>query len=444
MAGSKRRWPRFTFERRIFLLALGAGLPGSLVAIILLWFGDFTPKVQWTLTTLIVCCWFGFASAVREKIIFPLRTFSNLLAALREGDFSFRARGADFQDALGEVLQQVNAMSQTLRDQRLSALDATTLLRKVMEEIEVAIFAFDSDRLLRLVNRTGEKLIGKNAERIMGLSAADVGLATYLDGETSYTVRATFPGGTGQWGVRHTEFRERGMPHQLLVIADLTRPLREEELQAWQRLVRVLGHEINNSLTPLKSISGSLSNLVKRDPLPEDWRDDVQRGLSVIGNRSESLSRFTGAYARLARLPRPRFEPVDVAEWVRRVAGLDDRMAVRVEPGPECTIPGDPDQLDQMLINLVCNAIDASLETGGCVAVRWTAVQGQVDVYVEDGGLGLANEGNLFVPFFTTKPQGSGIGLVLSRQIAEAHGGTLTLGNRAGVRGCQAVFRLHM
>ncbi len=438
MAGFKR----LSFESRIHLLALGAGLPGSAVALVLLWFGGYSPKVQWTLTALILGGWFGFASAVREKIVFPLRTFSNLLAALREGDFSFRARGADFEDALGEVLQQVNAMGQTLRDQRLSALDATTLLRKVMEEIEVAIFAFDSGHLLRLVNRTGEKLIGRNAERIMGLPADAIGLAPYLEGEPSCTVRATFAGGSGQWGVRRTEFRERGAPHQLLVISDLTRPLREEELQAWQRLVRVLGHEINNSLTPLKSISGSLTDLVKRDPLPEDWRDDIERGLRVIGNRSESLSRFTRGYARLARLPRPRMEPVSVAAWIQRVAALEDRLRVQVDAGPECVIPGDVDQLDQMLINLLCNAADASLETGGGVSVRWTVSKGQVEVLVEDEGLGLANDSNLFVPFFTTKPRGSGIGLVLSRQIAEAHGGTLVLRNRTGIRGCEAVFRI--
>ena len=440
-----KKWTsHISFERRIFLLALCAGLPGSIVAITLLWYDDHSAKVQWTLTTLIVCFWFGFASAVREKIVFPLRTFSNLLAALREGDFSFRARGADFEDALGEVLSQVNAMSQTLREQRLSALDATTLLRKVIEEIDVAIFAFDTGHLLRLVNRAGERLLGTTSERIIGLSAENLKLAAYLNGEPSYTVRASFPGGIGQWGVRRSEFRERGVPHQLLVIADLTRPLREEELQAWQRLVRVLGHEINNSLTPLKSISGSLADLITRDPLPDDWRDDVKRGLSVIGSRSESLSRFTGAYARLARLPRPRFEPIDVSEWVNRVARLDQRIVVKVEPGPDCVIPGDPDQLDQMLINLVRNAIDASLETGGGVSLRWLSRSGQIDVLVEDEGLGLASEGNLFVPFFTTKPHGSGIGLVLSRQIAEAHGGTLVLRNRDGARGCQARFRLQV
>lgn len=429
---------RLNFERRIYLLALFAGLTGSFIAILLLWMGDFTPKVQWSLTILILCCWLGFASAARERVVFPLRTVSNLLAALREGDFSFRARGAHPGDALGEVLQQVNAMAETLREQRLSALEATTLLRKVMEEIDVAVFAFDSRQALRLVNRAGERLLAETSERILGLTAAELGLAAYLEGESSYILRTTFPAGAGLWGMRRTEFRERGLPHQLLVISNLTAPLREEELQAWQRLVRVLGHEINNSLTPIKSISTSLWDLLGRNPLPPDWQDDIRSGLGVIASRSEALSRFTDDYARLARLPNPRLEPILVSDWVNRVVRLETRLSVAVQPGPPFTIRGDRDQLEQALINLLRNAADAALERDGGVAVSWSTSGPQLEVLVEDEGPGLANTSNLFVPFFTTKPNGSGVGLVLSRRIAEAHGGSLTLQNRKDTSGCQA------
>jgi PAS domain-containing protein len=340
---AKSRRARFHYERRIFLLAMMAGLPGSAVALILLWTKIQDPKVQWTLTVLIVGCWLGFAGAVRERVVFPLRTLSNLLAALQEGDFSVRARGAGIDDALGEVMQQVNAMGGTLREQRLGALEATTLLRKVMEEIDVAIFAFDSQQLLRLVNRAGEKLLAKPAERLTGRSAEELDLAECLGGEPARILQTTFPSGPGRWGMRRSMFREHGLPMQLVVIGDLTRPLREEELQAWQRLVRVLGHELNNSLTPIKSIAGSLERLVLSDSLPPDWQEDMRRGLAVISARSESLSRFIGAYARLAKLPRPTLAPLDVAPWVRRVVGLETRLHVDVQAGPEIVIHGDAD-----------------------------------------------------------------------------------------------------
>lgn len=424
------------------VLALIAGFPAVLTSSIILWTGDYSPKVQWTLGVFIYGFWFGCAIAVRERVASPLRTLANLLEAIREGDYSIRARGARGEDALGEVMQQVNAMGGTLRAQRLGALEATTLLRKVIEEIDVAIFAFDADRKLRLVNPAGERLLGQAAERIMNLPATDLGLGDLLDGEPSRTMQRTFPGSAGRWGLTRSSFREGGLPHQLLVVTDLTRPLREEELQAWQRLVRVLGHELNNSLTPIKSIAESLASIMRRTPRAEDWEEDMLHGLNIIATRSEGLSRFLGTYARLAKLPRPRYEAIDVDLWISRVVSLETRIPPVLEPGPPMHIQGDPDQLDQVLINLIRNATDASLETHGRVYVGWVRNGSQISVYVRDEGHGLSNTANLFVPFFTTKPGGSGIGLVLSRQIAEHHGGALTLHNRENTHGCEALLTL--
>ncbi|MGD1068929.1 MAG: ATP-binding protein [Bryobacteraceae bacterium] len=440
---ARKRW--LTFERRLYVLALGAGLPGLITAIVLLYMGNFSSGTRWMAIVLMTMIWLGFAGAVRERAAYSMRTLANLLGALRDGDFSIRLRMED-RGSLGDVYAQLNDMAETLHEQRLGAMEATALLQKVISEIDVSIFAFDSAGLLRLINKSGEHLIQRSAAQAIGESAEQLGLAPHLTGPVSSVTRAAFRGGAGLWSVRRGDFRESGQPHQLLVLADITRPLREEELHAWQRLVRVLGHEINNSLTPVKSLSSSLLSLVAHDPLPLDWRDDVRSGLNVISNRCEALNRFTGAYARLARLPEPKLQPVRVADWIGRVARLEQRLPVRVIAGPDIAIRADADQLDQLLINILRNAVDATIErhgeAGGGVSVEWCEDHASVEIRVDDEGHGIANPGNLFVPFFTTKPGGSGIGLFLSRQIAEAHAGTIALKNRTPGPGCRAVIAL--
>lgn len=423
-------------------LAFGTGAPAIIVVLAMLWFGDYSAKVQWTLILLIASCALGFVMSAREHVVRPLQTMANLLAALREGDYSIRARGARENDALGEVLLEINELGETLRLQRVGAFEATALLRTIMAEIDVAIFTFDPDQRLRLVNRAGENLLRKPIDKLLGRRASELGLQVCLDADQDTPLTLAFPGGFGRWGVRRSSFREHGLPHELVVLTDLSRTLREEERNAWQRLVRVLGHEMNNSLAPIKSIAGSLETLIRRDPPPPDWRDDARSGLTVIAARAESLSRFMQAYARLAKLPPPQKENVDLAEIIRRAASLETRLTVKVEAGPAASISADGAQIEQLLINILHNAVDASLETGGNVFVGWREAGECVEVFVQDEGPGIMNATNLFVPFFTTKPGGSGIGLALSRQIAEAHGGSLTLANRASRSGGEALLRL--
>jgi nitrogen fixation/metabolism regulation signal transduction histidine kinase len=446
MGSPKQR--RTAHEQRVFYYALLSGLPAVVITLWIFWRGDYQPKEQWTVSLVVGLAWFGFALAAREQVVRPLQTMANLLTALREGDFSVRARGANRDEPLGDVLAEINLLGGVLQEQRLGALEATALLRTVMEEIDVAIFAFDANDTLRLVNRAGQELIAQPAERILGRQAAELDLADCLAGEGTRVLTRTFAGGAGRWGMRRTSFREGGLPHKLVVIADLSQPLREEELKAWQRLVRVIGHELNNSLAPIKSIAGSLTTMLKRPARPVDWETDMLGGLEIIESRAEGLNKFMQSYARLAKLPTPNKQPCELGPLLRRIVLLEGRPTVQLLDGPEVTASVDAAQIEQVLINLIKNALEAAPEANQpgdptcCVRVGWRKASGQVEIFVEDDGPGIANVQNLFVPFFTTKPSGSGIGLVLCRQIAENHGGTLTLENREGTTGCLARLRL--
>jgi nitrogen fixation/metabolism regulation signal transduction histidine kinase len=421
---------------------LVGGLPGVIISLVWLWTGDHGIEVRWTLTVVVVGVWLAAAAIARERVIRPLQTLSNLLSGLREGDYSVRGAGANEHDALGIAITEVNTLGNTLQAQRLGAMEATALLRTVIAEIESAIFAFDAQGKLRLANREGERLLNQPIERLLGRGADTLGLDVYLRDDAPRTLDLSRDGRIARWEVRRREFRQDGLPHQLLVLTDVSHVLREEERLAWQRIVRVLSHEINNSLAPIKSIARSLQRVLKREPRAPDWEQEALHGLDVIEGRSASLARFLQAYARLAQLPKPVRRPLDVESWVRRVVELEERMPIVVCPGPPTEVLADRDQLDQLLINIVRHAVAAAADTGGGVRVSWTGDDASVVVSVEDEGPGLSDTANLFVPFFTTKPEGTGIGLALSRQIAEAHGGTLTLESREDRPGARARLRL--
>jgi len=437
---------RLTYEQRIFLLSLMAGLGGSVPAIVLLLTSGYSVRTQVTVIVLLVLVALGIASSIAGRVAFPLRTLSNLMGALREGDYSMRARGARHGDALGEAIWEVNALATSLREQRLGAIEATVLLRKVLAQIDVAMFGFDSDQRLQLVNDSGRRLLARTEEELIGCCADELGLAECLGGATPRLTDIAFPGGSGRWELRRGSYREKGVSHQLLFLSDLTRTLHEEERRAWERLIRTLRHEVNNSLTPIQSVAESLRTLIDRQPRPDDWDDDLQEGLAIIAERSEALDRFIGAYSRLAHLPQPQLGAVDAADLFRRVVGLETRMQVVVEGGPDVSIRVDRDQLEQLLINVISNAVESSLLShpagDGRVSVSWHADPKEFRAYIDDDGVGLDASTDVFVPFYTSKEHGSGIGLTLCRQIAEAHAGTLTLANHPGRPGCRATLRL--
>jgi nitrogen fixation/metabolism regulation signal transduction histidine kinase len=434
------------FERQILIRSLAVGLVGSLVALCFVWDSDYSIQTKLMLTAFILLSWLGFAFGLKARIVFPLRTLSNILEALREGDYSMRIRGAYPDDAMGELIWEVNALTRSLQDQRFGAMEATALLRKMLAQIDVAMFGFDHDERLCLINDSGQQLLGGSEKDMLGSSAKGLGLSDCLIGSTPRVVDLALPGGLRRWELRRTTYREKGVSNRLIFLSDLTRTLHEEERLAWKRLIQIMRHEINNSLTPIQSVAQTLQARARQDALPEQSKKDVQEGLEIIAERSEELGRFIASYSKLTRLPDPVFNEMNVGTWVQHVVGLETRVSVTTYPGYDITIEADRGQLDQLLINLVANAVEASLETrpdgDGKVVVGWRVEGRHLQVWVDDDGPGLDEARDVFVPFFTTKTQGSGIGLALSRQIAEAHGGYLTLENRPNVNGCRACLWL--
>ncbi|MEA2465260.1 MAG: two-component system, NtrC family, nitrogen regulation sensor histidine kinase NtrY [Acidobacteriota bacterium] len=428
-----------TYERRVVGTALLAVVPLAVAAVLLVWAGDFPEIVTWTVALLIGATLGVATIAIYEVVAYPLRTVANVISAVREEDYSIRAREARDGAILGEIMLELNELSATMRRRHLAALEAAALVRAVISEVDAAIFAFDATSRLELVNRAGERLLG---DALIGRTAEELGVSDLLDLEEAATIERTFGVVTARWSVRVSVFRREGQTHRLLVVADISRALRQEEIRAWQRVVRVLGHELNNSLAPIKSIAGTLEEAVAMEKSETPLHANLARGLSVISRRADALARFLSVYSELARLPEPTLRAVELDGVVRRAVALDRRIEVVVEGGPPVRIEADEDQLEQAVINVIKNAVDASLETGGGVTVQWRVTGDSAELSVIDGGPGLASSANVFTPFFTTKPGGSGIGLVLSRQIAEAHGGTLELRNRSEGAGCEAVLRI--
>jgi two-component system nitrogen regulation sensor histidine kinase NtrY len=438
----------------VWLYCLIFCLPTLVLCVVLVWRASLT--VQLTVVGLALLGLLLLSSMLLDEVVRPLQTLANVVAALREQDYSFRARGANRSDALGELSTEINGLADMMQSQRLGELEAMALLRRVIDSMDAPVLAFDQGRRLRMMNPAAERVLLLNAERDTGrrvealdlnhvLDAPDDGLIA-LDGQTEAAVRKP-----GRWMVRRSGFRQRGVPHVLILLSDVSSALREEERTAWQRLIRVLGHEISNSLAPIKSIAGSLLARLPTESVLTNGTGDFARGLTIIEGRAESLNRFVQAYRQLAQLPPPIMRQVPLRPLLERVVALETRMKVALNDVPEIDVTVDPDQFEQLLINLVKNAVEAVIgaqeendatipqdDASVAVALRASEVADFVAIQVEDSGLGLSNTANLFVPFYTTKKNGSGVGLALVRQIAEAHGGSISLRNRDDAPGCVA------
>lgn len=427
------------FERTALYGSLLVALPGVALAVALTVAGEGDSTLRWILCVAAIVVTVLLARWLYRRLVFPLYVLGGLLEALREGDYSLR--GAR-DGALGGLVCDFNALAQRLQRERVEFEESSHLLSKTLSSLNSAVFTFDENMRLRLANPAGRRLLGMQDDSPFGQSAAELGLAVWMQGPVTHVLTHAFPARTGRFEVLHSPLRSGGHGGHLLVINDVGRVLREEERQAWQRLLMVLGHEVNNSLAPIRSMAGTMSNMVAREPLPAGWREDFFSGLEVIGHRAESLSRFLSSYSKLARLPAPQKQAVELSALAEKLSRLEQRLSIQVETAGALRMRADPDQLEQALINLLNNAVDAALATGGGVRLRWRREGELARIEIEDDGPGLASVENLFVPFFTTKPGGSGIGLALARLIAEAHDGGVTLNARADAQGALACLWL--
>jgi nitrogen fixation/metabolism regulation signal transduction histidine kinase len=440
--------PSAKFEGRLFYSILRTGVPAAALALVLLWVNPYSIDHKIEGTVLLLLLWLSSTLGTRNHIIHSIRVLSNVIASLKDGDLSFRATHAIGGDALGDLALEINNLARALESERLGAIEATNLLRKILFEVDAVIFAFSPDNRVRLLNRAATAFLRKSEEESLNRTAEELGILHILNGPPSETISQSFAGTERRWVVQRTSFRQQGIPHRLVMLSEVSEALRAEERLAWQRIVRVLSHEINNSLAPIKSIAHTLARLSATTTMADEARENFQHGLEVIKERTEALNRFLQNYTRLARLPAPVRQVISLNKLVSHVAGLEFRLKVRVLPGPDVKVNVDPDQLEQVLINLTRNALEAMLDKpagdkqGPAVTLSWHVTGRDLDLFIRDQGPGLLDTANLFVPFYTTKKTGTGIGLLLSRNIIEAHGGRLSIRNREDCSGCEVQIKI--
>src|SRR5271157_824985 len=305
------RWRRRSAVRRTWRYCLLLALPALIFGGILVQREQIGAAPALLIAACLLLYLVLIAAALIESFVRPLQTLSNVVASLREGDYSFRARGAGSRDALGELATEVNALADLLQKQRVRSLEATALLARILEVMHAPLFAFDRNDLLQLLNDAGLKLLGLPHARCFGRSARELGLEELL-AAPDQTIHS-FGAKSTRWLLRKAAFRQDGAPHTLLLLADVSLPLQEEEQMAWKRLIRVLGHELSNSLAPIKSIAGSLLSRVDQMSGEEAVLHDFRRGLGVIEGRADALHRFVQSYRQLAQLPPPQLKLVSLA-----------------------------------------------------------------------------------------------------------------------------------
>lgn len=430
---------RVSAEQKLFLSVLFSAIPVIILLVLVFLDGDLSLYSQIGIAGFCFVWLLAVAASVREKFVYHVRTLSNLVEAIRSEDYSMRGSRIRDPGELSELYQQINSLTTQLKEVREEEFGLSNLLERIVNQINVAIVACDSEGNIRLANRLAKKLLDKPSEKLVDKKLQDTVLQGLLNVDGSQLVDFEFPGASGRWQVDQQQYRHHGKPGKIIFITDLKQVLSEEEISAWQRLIRVIAHEVNNSLTPIISICQTLSDQLDSLELSADSADSKE-GLAVIEERAKGLRDFISVYARIAKLPEPQKINFSVIELLQKVKRFFVNESVEVlDKGADFKMFGDPVHIEQVLINLIKNAIEASVSV---VEISCLRKDNLVEFVVLDSGKGISNPANLFVPFYTTKDKGAGIGLTLSRQIAAKHGGQLLLENRADGPGAVAKLQI--
>lgn len=427
-----------SFESKLTWLSLSVSVPLLLLLIVTMLYANISIYLTILTGFLGSIGVFVTNSLIHQKSAFQFRSLSNLLEAMLKGDYALRLRSDKPDSALDELVISINKLAEHLSQQRLMSVENQLLLNTVIEHIDVAILSVDENGLTHQLNPAAKKLISANNSKERKAVTEQIEILKNMAIGRSQVLQLSFAQHNGRFRVHCEEFRSSGLQHRLILITDIAHLLRMEEDKAWQNLVRVLSHEINNSLTPIASISQTLLKMSQSQQgfPPED--KDLSQGLKLISERSHDLQEFVNSYKKLNKLPAPNLQEFDITLIANKVANLFDQKKFKIISQESIALMIDAIQIEQVLINLVKNGIEASTDNQPPVTMSWLYTEDQCRILIVDCGTGVRNPENLFVPLYTTKPHGSGIGLALSRQIIESHNGQLTLSNRSDQQGCVA------
>lgn len=438
----KKARRRLRYPTKLFLVGFSTLVPWVLMTLLNAMMGPFS-GIIWTCLIVYSLLLSGYGLQRLHQLTYePFHYCSNIISSLRQGDFSIRSHRSNQNDALGVLYNELNLLTDDLRENRLHKMEENRRFQILIDRLEVAVISIDDTKRLVLANDEAAKWLGLPRSRMLGAELHELGLGQLTDSIGEDTLELKLAKRNSRFLLHSASYRENGRPCRLFVLTDLKNPLREEERRAWKSLIRVISHEVNNSITPISSLAGSLrSRIEQASVLPEEERERLSEALQIISNRSSNMTRFIKDCAQMAKLPLPQLKPLSVQRLLESVVLLGWPVNVRLVLSEDRSMNGDEAQLQQLLINLVRNAVDAVPPDDPKITIAWSLHPQRIEIRVSDNGPGLAETENLFVPFFTTKKTGSGIGLALCREIAENHRGSLELLNRPE-GGCQAILTL--